>query len=81
MPAPVAATNGVLPTIEPFTVTTPAELTDTGTETGLDVLVPNTKDTVDVDEVSLAFNLAVSTDKVHGLTVTVLPAARGWSTG
>ena len=75
--APVAGTNVALPTVEPFTVTTPVELTDTVTDTGLELVVPSTRNTLAVAEVPSAFTPAVATLSVHGLTVTLLPSARG----
>jgi len=73
----VAGINVTDPAAEPFTVTTPVELIDTVTATGLELIVPNCSVTVEVDEPPLACTPAVPIDSEHGLTVTFLPEARG----
>ena len=77
----MAATTVTLPTIELFTVTTPAGLIATETETGLELVVPRTRVTLAADTLPSATAPLVATDSAQGLTVTVLLAAKRWPAG
>ena len=61
-----------------FNVTTPVALIDTDTVMGLELIVPSSKVTVVGVAMPSPLMPAVATDRVQGLTVNVLPCARGW---